>query len=94
MGRLGNVDPSSYSQPDLITTEHSVLNWKVDFGATKLQGSVLHRFKVLTANLDKIVSIIKLYIKEICEKIVLERIRSEEKVETLHRKKLIHIFTM
>ncbi|XP_017001715.2 leukotriene A-4 hydrolase isoform X1 [Drosophila takahashii] len=54
MGRLGNVDPSSYSQPDLITTEHSVLNWKVDFEATKLQGSVLHRFKVLTANLDKI----------------------------------------
>ncbi|EDV54735.1 leukotriene A-4 hydrolase isoform X2 [Drosophila erecta] len=54
MGRLGVVDPSSYSQPDLITTEHSALNWKVDFGATKIQGSVLHRFKVLTANLDKI----------------------------------------
>ncbi|XP_039147215.1 leukotriene A-4 hydrolase isoform X1 [Drosophila simulans] len=54
MGRLGVVDPSSYSQPDLITTEHSALNWKVNFGATKIQGSVLHRFKVLTANLDKI----------------------------------------
>eukprot|EP00099_Drosophila_melanogaster_P018767 NP_609916.5 uncharacterized protein Dmel_CG10602, isoform F [Drosophila melanogaster] len=54
MGRLGVVDPSSYSQPDLITTEHSALNWKIDFAATKIQGSVLHRFKVLTANLDKI----------------------------------------
>ncbi|KAH8273583.1 hypothetical protein KR018_002274 [Drosophila ironensis] len=55
MGRLGSVDPSSYSQPELITTEHSVFNWKVDFAATKLQGSVLHRFKVLTSNLDKII---------------------------------------
>ncbi|XP_017069922.2 leukotriene A-4 hydrolase isoform X2 [Drosophila eugracilis] len=54
MGRLGNVDPSSYSQPDLITTEHSALNWTVDFESTKIQGSVLHRFKVLTSNLDKI----------------------------------------
>lgn len=56
MGRLGTVDPSSYSQPDLITTEHSVLNWKVDFAATKLQGSVLHKFNVLSTNLEKIVS--------------------------------------
>ncbi|KAH8241790.1 hypothetical protein KR026_000550 [Drosophila bipectinata] len=55
MGRLGTVDPSSYSQPDLITTEHSVLNWKVDFGATKLQGSVLHKFNVLSTNLDQII---------------------------------------
>ncbi|KAH8327902.1 hypothetical protein KR067_001424 [Drosophila pandora] len=55
MGRLGTVDPSSYSQPDLITTEHSVLNWKVDFAATKLQGSVLHKFNVLSTNLEKII---------------------------------------
>ncbi|KAH8327749.1 hypothetical protein KR074_006337 [Drosophila pseudoananassae] len=55
MGRLGTVDPSSYSQPDLITTEHSVLNWKVDFAATKLQGSVLHKFNVLSTNLERII---------------------------------------
>ncbi|XP_017088966.2 leukotriene A-4 hydrolase isoform X1 [Drosophila bipectinata] len=55
MGRLGTVDPSSYSQPDLITTEHSVLNWKVDFAATKLQGSVLHKFNVLSTNLEQII---------------------------------------
>ncbi|XP_030383492.1 leukotriene A-4 hydrolase isoform X2 [Scaptodrosophila lebanonensis] len=54
MGRLGTVDPSSYSEPDLITTEHSALNWTVDFAATKLRGSVLHRFNVLSTNLDKI----------------------------------------
>ncbi|XP_068145346.1 leukotriene A-4 hydrolase isoform X1 [Drosophila tropicalis] len=54
MGRLGTVDPSSYSQPELITTEHSSFNWKVDFEGTKLQGSVQHRFNVLANNLEKI----------------------------------------
>ncbi|KAL7742279.1 hypothetical protein ACLKA6_005540 [Drosophila palustris] len=54
MGRLGKVDPSSYSQPELITTEHSAINWKVDFADTKLRGSVEHRFNVLSSNLDKI----------------------------------------
>ncbi|EDW75514.2 uncharacterized protein Dwil_GK23897, isoform A [Drosophila willistoni] len=54
MGRLGTVDPSSYSQPELITTEHSFFNWKVDFEGTKLQGSVQHRFNVLANNLEKI----------------------------------------
>lgn len=56
MGRLGKVDPSSYSQPELITTEHSDIKWEVDFASTKLRGSVLHKFNVLTNNLDKIVS--------------------------------------
>lgn len=56
MGRLGKVDPSSYSQPELITTEHSDIKWEVDFAATKLRGSVLHKFNVLTNDLDKIVS--------------------------------------
>lgn len=56
MGRLGKVDPSSYSQPELITTEHSDINWQVDFASTKLRGSVLHKFKVLSSDLEKIVS--------------------------------------
>ncbi|ALC39980.1 CG10602 [Drosophila busckii] len=54
MGRLGTVDPSSYSQPELITTEHTQLNWQVDFAATKLRGSVVHKFNVLSSNLEKI----------------------------------------
>ncbi|XP_060663693.1 leukotriene A-4 hydrolase isoform X1 [Drosophila nasuta] len=54
MGRLGKVDPSSYSQPELITTEHSAINWQVDFTNTKLRGSVLHKFNVLSNELDKI----------------------------------------
>ncbi|XP_064539219.1 leukotriene A-4 hydrolase isoform X1 [Drosophila montana] len=54
MGRLSTVDPSSYSEPELITTEHSSINWKVDFEATKLRGSVLHKFNVLSSNLEKI----------------------------------------
>ncbi|TMW41618.1 hypothetical protein DOY81_013302, partial [Sarcophaga bullata] len=37
MGRLGKIDPSSFSQPELITTKHSVLRWKVDFENTKLK---------------------------------------------------------
>lgn len=56
MGRLGKVDPSSYSQPELITTEHSDIKWQVDFASTKLRGSVLHKFKVLSSDLEKIVS--------------------------------------
>ncbi|KAI8126710.1 Leukotriene A-4 hydrolase [Lucilia cuprina] len=54
MGRLGKIDPSSYSQPELITTQHSVLNWKVDFENTKLKGSVTHRFNVLEKDLPAI----------------------------------------
>ncbi|KAH8409632.1 hypothetical protein KR222_011783 [Zaprionus bogoriensis] len=54
MGRLGKVDPSSYSQPELITTEHSSINWQVDFASTKLRGSVLHRFNVLSSELEQI----------------------------------------
>lgn len=63
MGRLSSVDPSSYSEPELITTEHSAIHWKVDFDATKLRGSVLHRFNVLSSNLENIVSksALKLY---------------------------------
>lgn len=56
MGRLGKIDPSSYSQPELITTQHSVLSWKVDFENTKLKGTVTHRFKVLEKDLPAIVS--------------------------------------
>lgn len=59
MGRLGKVDPSSYSQPELITTKHSSLEWKVDFDNTKLKGSVTHKFNVLENNLESIVSKIK-----------------------------------
>ncbi|XP_037828168.1 leukotriene A-4 hydrolase isoform X2 [Lucilia sericata] len=54
MGRLGKIDPSSYSQPELITTQHSVLSWKVDFENTKLKGSVTHRFNVLEKDLPAI----------------------------------------
>lgn len=56
MGRLGKVDPSSYSQPELITTKHSVLQWKIDFDNTKLKGSVTHHFNVLENNVEAIVS--------------------------------------
>ncbi|XP_061389693.1 leukotriene A-4 hydrolase [Musca vetustissima] len=55
MGRLGKVDPSSYSQPELITTKHSNLQWKVDFENTKLKGSVTHKFNVLENNLESII---------------------------------------
>ncbi|XP_017860034.1 PREDICTED: leukotriene A-4 hydrolase isoform X1 [Drosophila arizonae] len=54
MGRLSSVDPSSYSEPEKITTEHTAIHWNVDFEATKLRGSVLHKFKVLTSNLESI----------------------------------------
>lgn len=63
MGRLGKVDPSSYSQPELITTEHSDIKWEVDFAATKLRGSVLHKFNVLTNDLDKIVSSLSQFLR-------------------------------
>ena len=56
MGRLGKIDPSSFSQPELITTKHSVLRWKVDFENTRLKGTVTHRFNVLQNNLSSIVS--------------------------------------
>lgn len=55
MGRLGKVDPSSYSEPDKIDTVHSVLRWQVDFANTKLKGSVTHRFNVLEKNLEQII---------------------------------------
>ncbi|XP_075152053.1 leukotriene A-4 hydrolase isoform X1 [Haematobia irritans] len=55
MGRLGKIDPSSYSQPELITTKHSTLNWKVDFENTRLRGSVVHNFKVLENGLESII---------------------------------------
>uniref|UniRef100_T1PAM3 Leukotriene A(4) hydrolase n=1 Tax=Musca domestica TaxID=7370 RepID=T1PAM3_MUSDO len=55
MGRLGKVDPSSYSQPELITTKHSSLEWKVDFDNTKLKGTVTHKFNVLENNLESII---------------------------------------
>lgn len=63
MGRLSSVDPSSYSEPEKITTEHTAIHWNVDFEATKLRGSVLHKFKVLSSNLESIVSklALKLY---------------------------------
>ncbi|XP_037958023.1 leukotriene A-4 hydrolase isoform X2 [Teleopsis dalmanni] len=54
MGRLGKVDPSSYSEPNRITTVHSSLKWIVDFQNTKLHGSVTHRFNVLENNLPAI----------------------------------------
>lgn len=55
MGRLGNIDPSSYSQPEAITTKHSAIKWQVDFENTKLKGSVTHRFNVLEKELPAIV---------------------------------------
>ncbi|XP_017491355.1 PREDICTED: leukotriene A-4 hydrolase [Rhagoletis zephyria] len=54
MGRLGKVDPSSYSEPERITTKHSALKWTVDFANTKLLGSVTHHFNVLETNLPAI----------------------------------------
>ncbi|XP_054743036.1 leukotriene A-4 hydrolase isoform X1 [Anastrepha obliqua] len=54
MGRLGKVDPSSYSEPERITTKHSALKWTVDFANTKLLGSVTHHFNVLEDNLPAI----------------------------------------
>ncbi|XP_067623291.1 leukotriene A-4 hydrolase isoform X2 [Eurosta solidaginis] len=54
MGRLGKVDPSSYSEPQRITTKHSELTWTVDFAKTKLLGSVTHHFSVLETNLPAI----------------------------------------
>ncbi|XP_036329118.1 leukotriene A-4 hydrolase [Rhagoletis pomonella] len=54
MGRLGKVDPSSYSEPERISTKHSALKWTVDFANTKLLGSVTHHFNVLETNLPAI----------------------------------------
>ena len=56
MGRLGIVDPSSYSEPERITTTHSSLRWNVDFNSTRLLGSVTHKFKLLDENVKLIVS--------------------------------------
>ena len=56
MGRLGKLDPNSFSEPDRIQTVHSSIDWKVDFNTKKLSGSVTHRFEVLESELSEIVS--------------------------------------
>ncbi|KAL9927634.1 leukotriene A-4 hydrolase-like [Glossina fuscipes fuscipes] len=52
--RLGKIDPTSYAEPELITTLHSVLNWKVDFEKKCLRGSVMHHFKAFQKNITAI----------------------------------------
>lgn len=54
MGRLGKVDPNSYSEPEKINTLQSLLSWTIDFENTKIVGSVTHKFKVLENNLPSI----------------------------------------
>uniref|UniRef100_A0A1B0G0X7 Peptidase M1 leukotriene A4 hydrolase/aminopeptidase C-terminal domain-containing protein n=1 Tax=Glossina morsitans morsitans TaxID=37546 RepID=A0A1B0G0X7_GLOMM len=51
---LGKIDPTSYAEPELVTTLHSVLNWKVDFEKKYLKGSVMHHFKALQKDLPAI----------------------------------------
>lgn len=55
MGRLSKLDPSSYSQPELLATTHSVLHWNVNFDTTQIKGSVTHHFKVFDRSLKTIV---------------------------------------
>ncbi|XP_055918165.1 leukotriene A-4 hydrolase isoform X2 [Eupeodes corollae] len=54
MGRLGKVDPNSYSEPEKVNTVQSLLTWNIDFENTKIVGSVIHKFKVLEKNLSTI----------------------------------------
>uniref|UniRef100_A0A1A9WXW0 Leukotriene A(4) hydrolase n=1 Tax=Glossina brevipalpis TaxID=37001 RepID=A0A1A9WXW0_9MUSC len=52
--RLGKIDPNSYAEPELITTLHSALHWKIDFEKKNLKGSVTHHFKLLQKDLTTI----------------------------------------
>jgi leukotriene-A4 hydrolase len=56
MTRLGKIDPSSYSQPELVKIEHVDLDWSVDFDNHVLRGSAVLHFKILAKSIENIVS--------------------------------------
>lgn len=49
MGRLSNVDPSSYSEPEKVLLKHVDLNWNVNFQTQTIDGSAVLQF-IVTAS--------------------------------------------
>lgn len=63
MGRLGKVDPNSYSEPEKLTLRHADLDWTVDFNRKIITGGVTLKFKILAdEGVEKIVCFKKLII--------------------------------
>lgn len=53
--RLG-LDPSSYSQPDLVKVQHIDLDWSVNFNESVLVGTATIKFLILAKFIEEIVS--------------------------------------
>lgn len=47
MGRLGKIDPNSYSEPEKIVLQHADINWSVDFNRKNITGGVTLKFEIL-----------------------------------------------
>jgi leukotriene-A4 hydrolase len=51
---MGKVDPSSYSQPELIKIQHVDIDWTVDFENHVLSGSALLYFDIIAESIEDI----------------------------------------
>uniref|UniRef100_A0A336KHS5 Leukotriene A(4) hydrolase n=1 Tax=Culicoides sonorensis TaxID=179676 RepID=A0A336KHS5_CULSO len=47
MGRMGEVDPNSYAEPEKVVIQHADLDWEIDFNRKIISGSVTLKFKIL-----------------------------------------------
>lgn len=57
--RLSVIDPSSYSEPEKITTTHISLNWTIDFSTRKVIGCAKYNFKIISMKIERILLDVK-----------------------------------
>ena len=73
MPRLSTVDPSSFSQPELVKIKHVDLDWLVDFGPKTISGSAQIQFIILAKFIEEIVSDFDYLPKSRCPVVIVNR---------------------